>query len=179
MSILRLQPRLIEGGVFHALSAVHEVAVHAVNRAVTGLDDCWIVVGAAFVLFQVSFPFPSLSFVVGNRNGKAIAAVGRIVVDKQPMAVGESDAIDSGAGVLEFCRGYGAPGQAIIHGDAGSDSLFGAVFAHIRDELAIIAAEHGWLDGPKAEQWLACIPGFASIVANRHDRYGECIRVKR
>ena len=51
------------------------------------------------MLFQVARPFPGLAFVVGERDGQAVAAAGRVVVDQQPVAVGQADAVEAGAGV--------------------------------------------------------------------------------
>ena len=54
-----------------------------------------------------------------------------------------------------------------------------AVLAHVGDERAVVAAEHGGLDVAEADERLAGVPGFAVVVADGHDRDRKRVGVER
>ena len=178
--LTRLHPSLIERGMLHAFAAVHEIAVDGVDRAVAALDDRRVVIATLLVLLQMPRPFPGLAFVVGDRNGQAVAAVESCRC--RPAANGRWRGARRRARNRDSASrscGNRAPGEAIVLRRAGSNSLLDAVLAHVGDELAAVAAQHGRLNRPKTQQRLARVPGFAIIVADRHDRNRKRIGVKR
>lgn len=173
--IVGSNPRFIELDMLHAFAFLDEGAVDRVQSVVGGLDDGGVVIGASGLVFEMPGDRPGFALVVGDGNGESIAALEGVVVDQNPMAVSQSDSIESGAGVGQFDGLDGSPCIPLVIRFAHADLLREAIFTHVRDEGSVVAAEDAGLDVAETDQRLAGAPGVAGIIADGHQ--GKRVRV--
>src|SRR5207248_2757254 len=124
-------PRLGEGGVLHALAARDEVTVDNMDPAVVSLDDGRVVITTAGASLQVAAPWPRPAFVLRERDGQAGTAAGRVVMDQQPVTVGQPDGVQSGAGVRQVGNANRTPGDAVVLRLGHADAPQRPILAHV------------------------------------------------
>src|SRR4051794_11493143 len=95
------------------------------------------------------------------------------------MPVREAHSVQPRTGVWQFRHADGAPGKAAVLRFTHANTPQGTVLAHVSDECAVVLPDHGGLNTAITSQWLAGIPGFALVVADRHQGGGVSIGVKR
>jgi hypothetical protein len=122
---------------------------------------------------------PRFAFVLGDRDDELRAARFRRIVDEDPVAVGEADAVDSAAGVRQFGIADRAPVDAVVVRFRNADDAARAVLAHVRDERAVVAAQNRRLNVAEPDEGLARVPRFAIVVADCHDRNVERVGIER
>src|SRR6185503_21221629 len=94
------------------------ITVTDMQRAVLGLDDGRIMIGTGFgpsrIGFQVPFPFPRASVVIGDLNSQAVATAFGVVAHQGPMPVTQTDDLRARTGVGQGAVCDRTPGQAAI-----------------------------------------------------------------
>ena len=82
-------PGFVEGDIFHGLALGNEVAVDGVDGGVASLNDRRIVIRARWMMLQMPADRPGATLVLGEGQRQAVAVIGRVVVDQQPVAIGQ------------------------------------------------------------------------------------------
>ena len=158
------------------------VAVGHVDAAVAGLDHRRIVIAADALLLALDVA-PALegpALVLGNGHGEPVAAVGDVVVDRNPAAARELQDFQPGAGLDQvwMVAGDGPGGAEVLRlGNVGA-LWRRPVVAHEGQERAVAAKRERGLNAAASDDRLGERPTVAAVVAVRRGGETEAVRVE-